>query len=71
MAKFLQLKVLNSQFFSLNLQNISQMMTNMDKALLEKLAMENERVQEFTKGMTVVKSIVVPGKLVNIVVKPA
>lgn len=44
---------------------------DMDKALLEKLAMENERVQEFTKGMTVVKSIVVPGKLVNIVVKPA
>ena len=41
------------------------------KAALEKLAMENERMKEFMKGMTVVKSIVVPGKLVNIVVKPA
>ena len=44
---------------------------DMDKAALEKLALDNERVKEFTKGMTVVKSIVVPGKLVNIVVKPA
>ena len=42
---------------------------DMDKAALEKLALENERVKEFTKGMLVVKSIVVPGKLVNIVVK--
>ena len=44
---------------------------DMDKAELEKLAMDNDRVKEFTKGMQVVKSIVVPGKLVNIVVKPA
>ena len=44
---------------------------DMDKAALEKLALDNDRVKEFTKGMTVVKSIVVPGKLVNIVVKPA
>ena len=44
---------------------------DMDKAALEKLAMENDRMKEFMKGMTVVKSIVVPGKLVNIVVKPA
>ena len=42
---------------------------DMDKAALEKLALENERVKEFTAGKTVVKSIVVPGKLVNIVVK--
>ena len=42
---------------------------DMDKAELEKLALDNDRVKEFTKGMTVVKSIVVPGKLVNIVVK--
>ena len=41
------------------------------KAALEKLAMDNDRVKKFTKGMTVDKSIVVPGKLVNIVVKPA
>ena len=42
---------------------------NLDKAALEKLAMENARVQEFTAGKTVVKVIAVPGKLVNIVVK--
>ena len=42
---------------------------DMDKAALEKLALENERVKEFMAGKTVVKSIVVPGKLVNIVVK--
>ena len=44
---------------------------DMDKAALEKLAMENDRMKEFMKGMQVVKAIVVPGKLVNIVVKPA
>ena len=42
---------------------------DMDKAALEKLAMDNDRVKEFMNGKTVVKSIVVPGKLVNIVVK--
>ena len=42
---------------------------DMDKAELEKLALDNERVKEFMNGKTVVKSIVVPGKLVNIVVK--
>ena len=42
---------------------------DMDKAELEKLAMDNDRVKEFMNGKTVVKSIVVPGKLVNIVVK--
>ena len=42
---------------------------DMDKAALEKLAMDNDRMKEFMNGKTVVKSIVVPGKLVNIVVK--
>ena len=42
---------------------------DLDKAALEKLAMENDRMKEFMAGKTVVKSIVVPGKLVNIVVK--
>jgi leucyl-tRNA synthetase len=36
---------------------------------LEKMAMENERVKENTDAKTIVKVIVVPGKLVNIVVK--
>jgi len=38
---------------------------------LETMAKANERVQEFLKGMTVLKAVVVPGKLVNFVVKPA
>jgi leucyl-tRNA synthetase len=36
---------------------------------LEKLALENERVQEWTAGKQVVKRISVPDKLVNLVVK--
>ncbi|MFA6989862.1 MAG: leucine--tRNA ligase [Candidatus Gastranaerophilaceae bacterium] len=35
----------------------------------EKLALENERVQKFFEGQTVIKVIVVPQKLVNIVAK--
>jgi len=33
------------------------------------LAKENERIQEFISGKTIIKEIVVPGKLVNLVVK--
>ena len=40
-----------------------------DKASIEQLALADENVQRFTEGMNVVKVIVVPGKLVNIVVK--
>ncbi|PBC74503.1 leucine--tRNA ligase [Fibrobacter intestinalis] len=47
----------------------AQVAKDMDKAALEKLALDNDRVKEFMAGKTVVKSIVVPGKLVNIVVK--
>lgn len=42
---------------------------NLNKAELEKLAMENEKVQTLTSGKNVVKVIAVPNKLVNIVVK--
>jgi len=41
------------------------------KEALEMMAKANERVQEFLKGMTILKIIVVPAKLVNFVVKPA
>ena len=41
----------------------------LDKADMEKLALGNERVVQFTEGKQVAKVIVVPGKLVNIVVK--
>jgi leucyl-tRNA synthetase len=35
------------------------------------LAMANPRVQKFLEGQQIVKEIVVPGKIVNLVVKPA
>jgi leucyl-tRNA synthetase len=37
--------------------------------LLKQSALDNERVREYAAGKTIVKTIVVPGKLVNIVVK--
>ncbi|MDX1457543.1 MAG: leucine--tRNA ligase [Marinobacter sp.] len=40
---------------------------DIDKAALEKLALENDNVTRFTEGKTVRKVIVVPGKLVNVV----
>ncbi len=40
-----------------------------DKAAIEAAALANENVQKFTEGKEVAKVIVVPGKLVNIVVK--
>lgn len=43
---------------------------SLDKAALESAARENGRVAEFLKGKAIVKTIVVPGKLVNFVVKP-
>ena len=39
------------------------------KEELEKVALADSKVQEFIAGKTVVKVIVIPGKLVNIVVK--
>ena len=35
----------------------------------EKAAFENEKITAYTEGKTIVKIIVVPGKLVNIVVR--
>ena len=42
---------------------------NTDNATLEAMAKETEGFKKFTKGKTVSKIIVVPGKLVNVVVK--
>ena len=42
---------------------------NIDKETLEKQALEIENVKKFIDGKTVVKVIVVPGKIVNIVIK--
>ena len=38
---------------------------------LEAMAKDTPRIQEYLEGMTIIRSIVVPGKLVNFVVKPA
>jgi leucyl-tRNA synthetase len=40
-----------------------------DKAAVEQAALADENVQRFIEGQVVAKIIVVPGKLVNIVVK--
>jgi len=40
-----------------------------DAEKLKETALTNERIKELTKNKTVVKTIVVPGKLVNVVVK--
>ncbi|MFA5625932.1 MAG: leucine--tRNA ligase [Thiohalomonadaceae bacterium] len=40
-----------------------------DKAAIEQAALSEENVQRFISGQTVVKIIVVPGKLVNVVVR--
>ena len=43
---------------------------NADKAAVEEAALHDEKVQSFIDGKTIVKIIVVPGRLVNVVVKP-
>jgi leucyl-tRNA synthetase len=42
-----------------------------DKSTVEQAALADANVQKFIEGMAIAKIIVVPGKLVNIVVKPA
>lgn len=42
---------------------------DISKEALEKIALEDSKVQEFIEGKTIVKIVVIPGKLVNIVVK--
>jgi len=46
-----------------------QVAANAAKDMIEADALANENVLKFTEGKQVVKVIVVPGKLVNIVVK--
>ncbi len=42
---------------------------SLDKTGIEKLVAESDKIKTLTDGKTIVKTIVVPGKLVNIVVK--
>ena len=46
-----------------------QVASGLDKEALEKIAMENEKVQGLLEGKTVVKVIAVPDRLLNLVVK--
>ncbi len=41
-----------------------------DRATLEQMAMDNPQIQRFTAGMQIVKVVVVPDKLVNVVARP-
>jgi len=43
--------------------------SDISKEEIQKLALANEKVKKFTKGKEVVKVVVVPGKLINVVVK--
>ena len=49
----------------------SDVAAGLDKAALEQAAKESEKIKGYLDGHTIVKVIVVPNKLVNIVVKPA
>lgn len=40
-----------------------------DALAMEQALMQNERVQKFIEGKTIVKKIIIPGKIVNLVVK--
>jgi leucyl-tRNA synthetase len=42
---------------------------NLDKQELEKIALQSEKIQGYVEGKQIVKIIVVPNKLVNIVIK--
>jgi leucyl-tRNA synthetase len=44
-----------------------QVSKTISKDDLEKLAMDDEKIQQYLEGKTIRKVIVVPGKLVNIV----
>jgi len=44
---------------------------DVSQADLEKIALADPKLQPFLTGMQVVKTVVVPGKLVNVVVRPA
>ncbi len=57
--------------FSVNgkLRDKVEVSPDTDKATLEAMAKDNEKVKQFTEDKTIVKVIVVPGKLVNVVAK--
>jgi len=42
---------------------------NSDNEAVQDLALSDEKIEKFTKGKQIIKVIVVPNKLINIVVK--
>ncbi len=57
--------------FSVNgkVRDKREVQKDIGKDELEKMALENERVKKFIEGKTIVKVVVVPGRLVNVVAK--
>ena len=51
------------------LRSKAEMPADTSEEILRKTALDNERIKEYLDGKSIVKVIVVPGKLVNIVVK--
>jgi leucyl-tRNA synthetase len=51
------------------LRSVVRVPADADQAALEAAARADEKVQEWVAGKRIVKVIVVPGKLVNLVVK--
>ena len=43
--------------------------SDITKEAMEKIAREDEKIKSFIEGKNIVKVIIVPGKLVNIVIK--
>ena len=41
----------------------------LDRAGLEEIAMNSDKIKELTEGKNIIKVIAVPGRLINIVVK--
>ena len=45
-------------------------MAQFTKAAIVSAAQADPKVQKFTEGMKLVKTVIVPGRLVNLIVKP-
>jgi len=51
------------------LRDKAEMTKGMETGELERMALSSEKIQKFIDGRTILKKIVVPDKLVNIVIK--
>ena len=62
-------EVISKEFKGYHLNDIVDIEYEADNEKLKEIALSSEKVKELTNGKTIVKTIVVPKKLVNIVVK--